>query len=704
MNKLIDEFSLPVFVIEIKTSKVLYCNTTMEKLIDKDWKNLYAKDIDIFSDVIENSLLKDSGDGIASKSGWFNYIFNPSRGTDREPLNVSRKKIKFHGVPAMLYVINTEDAPKAVSSRIVRSTTKIFNAISNFSSNPETAIRDILGLIGDVFASDCIVSFINNKPFNKYFHCKNKTSEDIDLLRLTLKTNMGEFVNLYKNHQPNKIYRLTKRNSNFLFANLQDKKPTLCDMKLPKYAIPIKFPSSIKNDGLILIINARRKTEENDFASSLANMLSFFYYIISNQNQIEELSFYDNLTGFYNRNSFMRVKQNLSNTPPETVGVIFIDINGLKYTNDNYGHSFGDTVIISTSDAIKRVFNRNNVYRIGGDEFVIIIANNTREEFEEKCARFKKILLKDQCPSVSIGMSFAEGNQINLNSILESADQKMYEQKRTFYELSKKEHTIGKMHLCHIKNQIEDGIANGQFSLYVRPRFDLKGNYVNGADSIIHINRPIFNISNSFQLVRLLDSADLMYPIDCYMIKLNCLFHKRMLKKYGKSVTTSINFSNRTFLHKNFKNYLLSSVDKYGIPHRYINLQIIYLEKEISRELITTVNELYKMGFHTSINHFGVGETVFKPLQQLLLKSVKLDNSLTPALDNQKGIIALKSILKMTSDLNIDVCIDSIGSKKQVEKAIEIGFKTGRGDYYSKAVTTKKFEELFVVPYLEKLK
>jgi len=259
------------------------------------------------------------------------------------------------------------------------------------------------------------------------------------------------------------------------------------------------------------------------------------------------------------------------------------------------------------------------------------------------------------------------------------------------------------MHLCHLESQIKEGIENGQFSIYIRPRFNLKGHYLVGADSILHINKPIFNISNSFQLVSLLEKADLMYPIDCYMIKLNCEFHRRLIKKYGKSVTTSINFSNRTFLHKDFKTYLINLVNKYKVPFKYINLQIIYLEKQISPDLIATVNELNKMGFHTSINHFGVGESVYKPLQKLSLNSVKLDNSLTPALDNEKGVITLKSILKMTNDLKIDACLDSITSEDQIKKAIKIGFKNGRGDYYSKSVTTKKFEMLYIVPYLDKL-
>lgn len=702
MNELTDEFSLPVFVIEINTNKILYCNPTMKQLINKDCVNLYANDIKILAELVSESGAEKEETRLISKSGWINYVHNFSS-NKLGSLNVSKKYISYLGVSSLLYVINTDAAPTAVSAKIVGETSKIFNTISNFSSDHKSTIQNILGLIGETFNADCVISFMDNEPFNKYFYCADENQTQSETLEKALQNNIEELVEIYKNYNANVIYKISSQNSNSIFQNFNDENPGFCKENLSKYLIPLRYPSSIKNDGMILMMNCKKDYTENEFVSSLANMLGFFYYIISNENQIEELSFYDNLTGFYNRNSFIKIRQNLCNTPPDSLGVVFIDINGLKYTNDTYGHNFGDTVIISTSDSIKSVFNRNSVYRIGGDEFVIIVPNITREYFEDRISKLERILISDQTSSVSIGTSYEQSNQVNLNTMLEEADKKMYQQKQMFYELQKKQPGICEMHLCHLESQIKEGIENGQFSIYIRPRFNLKGHYLVGADSILHINKPIFNISNSFQLVSLLEKADLMYPIDCYMIKLNCEFHRRLIKKYGKSVTTSINFSNRTFLHKDFKTYLINLVNKYKVPFKYINLQIIYLEKQISPDLIATVNELNKMGFHTSINHFGVGESVYKPLQKLSLNSVKLDNSLTPALENHKGVITLKSILKMTNDLKIDACLDSIMSEDQIKKAIKIGFKTGRGDYYSKSVTTKKFETLYIVPDLEKL-
>ena len=702
MNELTDEFSLPVFVIEISTTKILYCNRATEKLINIEGKNLYAKDISALSSILDRSINYLRLEELITDADWIRYIYDSST-PKFEVLNISRKEITYREQKAMMYVVSNASFALAPSSKAIAEAKNILNIISKSPSDPEIAIRNILKLFGEVFDADCIASFINEGPCKKYFHCNNQTNKAIALLRLTLKSNMEKIVSIYKNYSANKTYQFTRDNTNAIFDEFQKNNPEFCNKGLPKYFIPIKFPSSMHNNGMILIINARKKPTDDVFISALANMLSYFYYIISNLNQIEELSFYDNLTGFYNRNSFIKTKENLGGSSIKTLGVIFIDINGLKYTNDTYGHSFGDTVIISTSNAIKTIFNRNNVYRIGGDEFVIIITNINRTDFEERISKLENALIQDEYSSVSIGASFEQGNQISLNKMLEIADQRMYRQKKTFYELQKKQEGIGKIHLSHIKSQLEEAIANNQFSIFISPRFNLRENYVTGADSILHIDKPIFNITDSTQLISMLENADLMYPIDCYMIKLNCEFHHRLIQKNGKSVTTSINFSNRTFLHQGFKNYLLDMVNRYQVPYKYINIQIIYLEKQISPILISTVNQLNKMGFHTSINHFGVGESVFKPLQKLSLNSVKLDNSLTPALETNKGIITLKSILKMTNELRIDACLDAINTKKQVEKAISVGFTNGRGNYYSSSIPEKEFEELYVVPYLKKL-
>ncbi len=90
------------------------------------------------------------------------------------------------------------------------------------------------------------------------------------------------------------------------------------------------------------------------------------------------------------------------------MGVVFIDINGLKYANDHYGHPYGDEMIQSVAHGIRRVFPEY-AYRIGGDEFIALFVNGTKEEFEQRLDTLKRYAENECICDFSMGVNFGEG-------------------------------------------------------------------------------------------------------------------------------------------------------------------------------------------------------------------------------------------------------------------------------------------------------
>ncbi len=152
-------------------------------------------------------------------------------------------------------------------------------------------------------------------------------------------------------------------------------------------------------------------------------------------NRLKVLSSKDMLTGVLNRNEMNNYVDLLSNEAPgkkESIGVVFVDLNGLKRVNDEKGHNAGDTLLKDAAKALEEVFDVNNIYRAGGDEFTMIVPGASAEDLIEWTKKLREIAGKYENLSFAIG-SCAESDSRNVREALKIADQRMYDDKREYY-------------------------------------------------------------------------------------------------------------------------------------------------------------------------------------------------------------------------------------------------------------------------------
>lgn len=143
---------------------------------------------------------------------------------------------------------------------------------------------------------------------------------------------------------------------------------------------------------------------------------------------LNEISYVDQLTGLLNRRAFDRDMNLLKED--DTVNVVFCDLNGLKKINDEKGHQAGDQFLISFSEIIVRYFSHDFVYRISGDEFLVVTRNMTEGEFEESIASLKKEI-DDNAGIAALGTITGKGDTIPL--LVKKAEIEMYSNKKDFY-------------------------------------------------------------------------------------------------------------------------------------------------------------------------------------------------------------------------------------------------------------------------------
>ncbi|MDW7668911.1 MAG: HD-GYP domain-containing protein, partial [Bacillota bacterium] len=152
------------------------------------------------------------------------------------------------------------------------------------------------------------------------------------------------------------------------------------------------------------------------------------------QDKIEYLSFYDQLTGLYNRRFFEVELERLDSDRNLPISLIMADVNGLKLINDAFGHKYGDELLIKAAKALQEVCRQEDIIsRVGGDEFVILLPKTDRETAKEIVNRIAKnikdIKIKDLNMSIALGYGTKEKEIQSLEEIYTEAENRMYKNK-----------------------------------------------------------------------------------------------------------------------------------------------------------------------------------------------------------------------------------------------------------------------------------
>lgn len=137
----------------------------------------------------------------------------------------------------------------------------------------------------------------------------------------------------------------------------------------------------------------------------------------------------DELTGLQNRLAFSEAMDEMKKK--ELLGVLFCDVNGLKYTNDQFGHVEGDNLLKSFADDLLSCFERDSVFRISGDEFIVFLTDVDEGEFEGKVYALRKQLSSHPICPAAVGKAY--GNAKEVKNLLDRAETEMYRDKQFFY-------------------------------------------------------------------------------------------------------------------------------------------------------------------------------------------------------------------------------------------------------------------------------
>ena len=295
----------------------------------------------------------------------------------------------------------------------------------------DSGIDDILQIICDFYQAErCYVLDLDmdNKKANGIYEY-GKRHDDIhieNMVRLCLEHMdlVNQFFENQKSYYIEDVAREIPSTSPLYLSFIQQKIQSI---------IVVPFMDNQKIKGVFAVDNPKQNYYQKDFLESLCFFIKTAMAREKEKTRLKNLSYVDSLTYAQNRNHFNEYIEQNKNTELHSLGVIYLDLNGLKEINDKMGHIAGDTLIISASYALQEIF-LDNSYRVGGDEFVVIEQDVSELLFFDQYSKLLK-RMKELEISVATGCVWKETCS-NLSETLQEADQKMYEDKKRYYSLA----------------------------------------------------------------------------------------------------------------------------------------------------------------------------------------------------------------------------------------------------------------------------
>ena len=313
-----------------------------------------------------------------------------------------------------------------VSNTLIQCVRKLSNDLYK-----ESTIDEILQIICEFYQAErCYVLDLDmdNKKVNGIFEY-GKRHDDIhieNMVRLCLGHTdlINQFFENQKSYYIEDVTHEIPYTSPIYASFIQQKIHSII-------VVPFMDHKQIK--GVFAVDNPKQNYYQKDFLESLCFFIKTAMEREKEKTKLKNLSYVDSLTYAQNRNHFNEYIEQNRNKELHSLGVIYLDLNGLKEINDKMGHIAGDTLIITASYALQEIF-LDNSYRVGGDEFVVIEQDVSELLFFDQYAKLLK-RMKELEISVATGCVWKETCS-NLSETLQEADQKMYEDKKRYYSLA----------------------------------------------------------------------------------------------------------------------------------------------------------------------------------------------------------------------------------------------------------------------------
>lgn len=451
-----------------------------------------------------------------------------------------------------------------------------------------------------------------------------------------------------------------------------------------------------------------------------SNVLLFALYDITDrklyQRKIEQQAYTDFLTGLYNRMCCERdlAKQiDHAKQSGKTGAIIYLDLDDFKHINDALGHQYGDVLLKSISRSLKSIHGiEDSCYRMGGDEFVIVVSPDAYDDFEVILGNIRNVFSKpwflkdaDYYCTTSIGVvTFPESGD-SVPDLIKKADIAMYEAKKggknRLATYSEGHSSISGRRLDMEKN-MRDASSKGcrEFEVYYQPIIDIQGDEEKcvGAEALVRWNSARLGFVAPSEFIPLAEYLGLINPIGNHVLEAACKACKAWNKKGFPDFKVNVNLSVVQLLQNDIVEIVEATLKKTKLNPKNLTLEVTEsLAINDMGRMQVILNKIKELGVSLALDDFGTGYSSLNHIREIPIDIIKVDQSFVRGLtEDAYSQSFIKMVGELAETIGVNICVEGIETTSQYKVLQGMKIKYTQGYYFDRPMPQKEFEQKYI--------
>lgn len=427
--------------------------------------------------------------------------------------------------------------------------------------------------------------------------------------------------------------------------------------------------------------------------------------------QLEQLAYYDSLTGLLNRSMLLnRMDQTIGIAQREglRMATLFLDLNGFKVINDTMGHEAGDQILIEVARRLKgSVRKRDTLARLGGDEFVLVATYDK----EESAGYIAQNLLRRITPVYevcgrevylggSIGISVYPDDGDSPETLLKNADIAMYNAKKKqsdvdfcFYSAQLNERLHERMRL---EFDLRMAVEREEFFLEYQPIVDARSGRLAAVEALVRWMSPEKGRVMPDTFIPLAEETGIILPLGEWVLKTACRKLKQWQDAGCRPLRMSVNISGRQFMSGDICQAVEEALEQTGVDPGYLELELTEtcLIKNVE-ETIRKLCHLKGLSVSIGIDDFGSGYSSLQYLKNFPLDHLKIDRGFIKnvcELPDERAIV--DAIIGIAKAMELHVIAEGVETREQAEYLAMRGCDELQGYYFHRPLAEERLLEV----------
>lgn len=426
--------------------------------------------------------------------------------------------------------------------------------------------------------------------------------------------------------------------------------------------------------------------------------------------ELEQLAFYDPLTGLANRRLLIEhlkyaVNKSIRNNIQSAL--LYLDLDDFKRINDSLGHEIGDGLLEEVSTRIVNNIRKGDIAaRLGGDEFAVLFVNfSSTHNISQLVNKLIQVIeapmllqKKSLSISTSIGITLIPTDSDDVPTLLKNADIAMYAAKRKgkggfkFFDSALQQAALDRL---RIEEGLIQALERDEFRLHYQPIVNLNTEKVVSYEALIRWEHPESGLLSPDKFIAIAEESGILLHMGYWAINQACLLIKNTAYLGNARFGVAVNLSPRQFTDAELVPTIERFIENYEIDAKYLEVEVTETAlMDCLDEACATLDKLRAMGINVAIDDFGTGYSSLSLLKRLPVDKLKIDRSFIMDLEtDESGRKIVGTLISMAHTLELTVVAEGIETPSQCAILQSLGCEQGQGYFFSKPKSIEHYYE-----------